>query len=187
MLAIAIVGIGFGIEADAGLILISGIERYSFWIKVFGIILASWAFLGVCSSCGGCLIYLFSIASGILCVTFLVLGILSLVYFLIIESEGGDGNTTNQILTRLASWVQTSGSVPIFNETQYLLNCCGFGEYQKTHPNCTILANCRDTLRSDMALIFEVATVLCGVFVVYFVFLVFPACTRMKSFKRFSR
>ena len=59
MLAIAIVGIGFGIEADAGLILISGIERYSFWIKVFGIILASWAFLGVCSSCGGCLIYLF--------------------------------------------------------------------------------------------------------------------------------
>ena len=85
MLAIAIVGIGFGIEADAGLILISGIERYSFWIKVFGIILASWAILGVCSSCGGCLIYLFSIASGILCVTFLVLGILSLVYFLIIE------------------------------------------------------------------------------------------------------
>lgn len=85
MLALAIVGLGFGIQADAGLIFISGIERYAWWIKMLGIVLASWAFLGVCSSCGGCLIYFFSIASGILCVTFFVLGIGTLLYFFLIQ------------------------------------------------------------------------------------------------------
>ena len=80
-----------------------------------------------------------------------------------------------------------NASVPVFDEMQYLLDCCGFGDYQKTHPNCTMLVNCRDILRVDMALIFELATFLCGVLVIYFVLLVVPACTRMKSFKRFYR
>lgn len=197
VLALGIIGVGFVAEFKPDLIPVVGLERYSFWIKVLGGVLAAWAFLGVCSSCGGCLIFFFSIASGILAVTFLVLGGISTLYCFktmvisayisYLQSEDGDGRITNVILTQIETWVQTSESVSVFNETQYLLNCCGFDNYQKTHPDCSALANCRDVIQRDLSLIFEILAILCAVFVVFFLFLCIPACIRMKSFTRFPR
>ena len=74
ILSLGLVAFGYVLETKTIPIPIDGIERYASAIETCGGVLAVWSFLGICSICGGCLIYFHAIASCLLSIVFLVLG-----------------------------------------------------------------------------------------------------------------
>lgn len=73
LLSLGVVAVGVVIEQSSTVLPIEGIERYGVAIRVGGILLSVWSFLGICSVCGGCLIYFHAIASSIFSIIFLLL------------------------------------------------------------------------------------------------------------------
>ena len=68
---------------------------------------------------------------------------------------------------------------------QIMLDCCGYDDYQKTHPNCDQLQNCKTVIQPIIHTILYVIGAVFGGFFIFTFLLCIPGCVRMRSFHRF--
>ncbi|KAK8805177.1 hypothetical protein WA588_000120, partial [Blastocystis sp. NMH] len=179
------IGFGYLCERNPDLMATIHLHTYSDLMKYGGSVIAFWGFFGIISVCGGCILYLYSIVSVLFSVIFLTLFIISLVYTVQINVQGISGTTSVLIQEEFEHWVANNSTANAFQKVQYCLNCCGYKDLQKTHPNCDTLENCQVMLGRSIETVFIVITSILGVYLILFVMASIPACIRRKSYHRF--
>ena len=99
--------------------------------------------------------------------------------------QGIDGTTSVLIQQEFEKWVARNGTEAAFKRVQYCLNCCGYKDLQKTHPNCDALENCQVLLGNSIQTVLVMITIFLCVYLIVFVVSSIPACIRRKSYQRF--
>lgn len=136
------------------------LEANCYWLIVAGVILIIFSIFGICASCGGCVLYFYSIFITLLTIVFLVVDIIFFVAYFTINPNKPDNQIVSVIDNLTLTVIQDPEAADDWKTIQDSFNCCGYNniETTKTGSACIpeSLAASPEPVSDCRALLFDV-------------------------------